>query len=294
MVDKKQIEQWVQQGTITQDQANKILTESSTEKTVNLSLAELVIRKLLGVILVLSVIPPLINPIILILVIPCLIYAVHMLIGKNYNLVLNFFAFIIGCLLYIFSVFKSFKLILFYTPSNNNDFIGFFLFNPFIIVLFISALFMLIHNILYFNKRYSVSPSRGKISLLIVFVIIIGAILLPLSKNLEAKTGQIRGTNPNGSKQNVVITYDSNRWLYVFKRTNENDKPISIEKIFGNKEEINFNDSRLGIVDVSIIEGRLVIDPLKTAVITIQSPTPLYTATFVIENQLADSFVFVK
>ncbi|MCG2688052.1 hypothetical protein L6250_00185 [Candidatus Parcubacteria bacterium] len=262
----------------------------------SLSLTELIIRKLLGVILILSIIPPLINPVTLILVIPCLIYAVHMLVGKKYNLVLNLFAFIISCLLYIFSVFKSLKLILFYAPSSHNDFRGFFLFNPFILILFISALFMLVNNFLYFNKRYSVSKLRGKISLLIAVIIILGATLLPLSKSLEIKTGRIQEMNPNGSKQNVLVSYDSSgkRWTYVFKRENETDRPLYIQKIFGNKEEISLNDKRMSITDAATAEGQLIIDPLKTAVITIQSPTPLYTATFVIENQLADSFIFVK
>lgn len=102
--------------------------------------------------------------------------------------------------------------------------------------------------------------------------------------------------NPNGSKQNVLVSHDSpgNRWTYVFSRENGTDRPLSIEKIFGNKEEISLNDKRMSITDAAIAEGQLVIDPLKTAVIIIQSPTPLYTATFVIENQLADSFIFVK
>jgi len=258
--------------------------------------AEVFFRKILGVFLLLSAFPLLINPITIPLIILCIAFAVYMLSDKKYNLTFNLIGLIIGCLLYFAAVFKSLKVLLFYTAQSNNDFIGFLLFNPAIILLLISSLFMFIQGMLYENASYKESKNRGWVSFGIVLVSVLLFFGLPMTKHPQIKTGLIEGTNPNGSKQNVLVSFDAanKEWTYVVKRKNETDKPLILTSLFKNKQQIMENDTNVTIEKGEINYDKLTIEPFNEAVITIRSNEPIYTMTFTIENSLADSYTFIK
>lgn len=261
-----------------------------------LSFAEVFLRKILGVLLLISVIPLFINLITIPLIIFCIFFAIYMLSGKKYNLTLNLFGLIIGGLAYFFIIFNVLKVVMFYMAQNNNDFIGFFLFGPAIILLFISSLFMFLQGMLNENFTYKESKNRGWVSLGIAVVIILLIFGLPMLKQPQIKTGLIDGINPNGSKQNVLISFDENNkeWTYIIKRKNETDKPLVLTSLFENKQQIMEENENIDIKNGVMNYGRLTIEPFNEATITIRSDEPIYTMTFTIEGSLADSFTFIK
>ena len=257
---------------------------------------EVFLRKLLGILLLLSAAPLIINPITIPLIVLCIVFAGYMLSGKKYSLNLNLLGLIVGCILYFIGVFNSLKVTLFYTVPGNNDFVGFLLFGPSIILLSISALFMFTQSILYENTSYRESKNRGWISFGIVFVSILLVLGLPMTKQLEIKTGAYEGLNPNGSKQNAVISFDAEtkEWIYVIKRKNETDEPLVLSALFVNKEQLTETDQNVAIEDGTMTDGKLTIKPFKEVTITIRSYEPFYTATFMLENNLADSYKFIR
>ena len=257
---------------------------------------EVFLRKLLGILLLLSAVPLIMNPITIPLIVLCVVFAGYMLSRKRYSLNFNLLGLIIGCILYFMGIFNSLKVTLFYTVPGNNDFVGFLLFGPAVILLSISALFMLTQGILYKNTSYRESKNRGWISLGIFFVGILLVLGLPMAKQLEIKTGVYEGLNPNGSKQNVVISLDAKtkEWIYVIKRKNETDKPLVLSALFVNKEQLMGVDQNVAIENGTMTDGKLTIEPFKEVTITIRSNEPFYTATFKIENSLADSYKFVR
>ncbi|MDD5098357.1 MAG: hypothetical protein PHD31_01400 [Candidatus Pacebacteria bacterium] len=258
--------------------------------------AEVFFRKLLGIFLLLSAFPLLVNPITIPLIILCLVFAIYMLSGKKYNLTLDLLGLIIGCILYFLGVFNSLKVVMFYTAQSNNDFVVSMLFCPAIILLLISSLFMFFQGILYENDSYKKLKNRGLISFGIVIVSILLVFGLPMTKHLQVKIGLIEGMNPNGSKQNVLISFDAanKEWTYIVKRKNETDKPLVLISLFKNKQQIMENDENVVIKNGIMDYDRLTIEPFNEATITIRSTEPIYTMTFTMENSLADSYTFVK
>lgn len=258
--------------------------------------AETFFRKILGVLLLLSAFPPLINIITIPLVVFCIAFSIYMLSDKKYNLTFNLIGLIVGGLLYFVAVFNSLKVLLFYTAQNNNDFIGFLLFNPAIILLLIGSLFMFVQGLLYENSLYKESKNGGWISFGVFLLSILLVFGLPMMKQPQVKIGVIEGINPNGSKQNALISFNATNkeWTYVVKRKNETDKPLILTSLFENKQQITENDKNVTVENGKMADGKLTIDPLNEAVITIRSNEPIYTMTFTIENSLADSYTFIK
>lgn len=285
-----------------QEQNKNIYTNSPREGQTNSrenlkpTFIEVFLRKLLGILLILSAVPLIMNPITIPLIILCVVFGVYMLSGKKYRLGLNLLGLIVGCILYFMVIFNSLKVTLFYIVPGNNDFVGFLLFGPSIILLSISALFMFIQGILYKNTLYRESRNRGWISFGIVFVSILLVLGLPMAKQLEIKTGAYEGLNPNGSKQNVVISFnaETKEWIYVIKRKNETDRPLILSALFVNKKQLMETDKNLTIENGTMTDGKLTIEPFKEATITIHSNEPFYTATFKIDNSLADSYKFLR
>ncbi|MFA6348537.1 MAG: hypothetical protein WCX30_03880 [Candidatus Paceibacterota bacterium] len=266
------------------------------EQKLKPSLVETFIKKFLGVLLLLSAIPPLINPMTIPLVIFCIVFAIYILSNKKINLTFNLIGLIIGGLLYFLTIFNSFKILMLYTAQNNNDFIGFLLFGPAVILLLISSLFMLSQSLLCENSSYKESKNRGWISLGTLFIIILLVLGGPMIKQPQIKIGLLDGMNPNGSKQNVLVSFDekNKEWLYIVKRKNETDKPFVLTSLFKNKEQIIEESENITIRNGILSYGRLTIEPFNEAIITIRSDKPIYTMTFTLENNLADSYIFIK
>ena len=276
-----------------QEQNKNIYTNRENLKP---TFIEVFLRKILGILLLLSAVPLIINPITIPLIILCVVFAGYMLSRKRYSLKFNLLGLVVGCISYFLGIFNSLKVILFYTVSGNNDFIGFLLFGPAVILLSISALFMFTQGIFYKNTSYKKSKNRGWISFGIVFVSILLVLGLPIAKQLEIKTGVHEGLNPNGSKQNVVISFnaEAREWIYAIKRKNETDKPLVLSALFVNKEQLMGADQNVTIENGTMTDGKLTIEPFQEVSITIRSNEPFYTATFMLENNLADSYKFVR
>jgi len=200
---------------------------------------------------------------------------------------------LIGGVLY-FSIFNSLKLLLFYAPSTNNDFRGLLIFDPFIIMLFISSLFAIAQEILHKNTSYNNSKHKGLTSaflLIFIFLLVLG---LPLIKQFNVKLGVHEGINPDGSKQNVIISSDKekNEWTYIIKRENNSNEPLFILAIYGNKTKLN--QENISVENGYFVDGKLTVDPQKEVIVTVHSSEPFYTMTFDIENSLSDSYIFTK
>lgn len=258
-----------------------------------LTFVEMFLRKILGVLLILSAIPLLLNIITIPLVIFCIAFGIYLVSGKRYNMTFDLFGLIIGCVLYFLAVFNSFKVMLFYAVTSNNDFRGFLIFSPAIILLLIGSLYTFIQVILYSNASYRESKSRGMVSFFVFLVSILLVLGLPMLKQLDVKLGTHEGLNPDGSKQNVVISLDQEEWTYVIKKKNSSDMPLVVSALFGNKERLGESDN-VTIENGNLTDGKLTINPQKEAIITIRSDHPFYTLTFDIEGSLADSYNFVK
>ncbi|MDD5569132.1 MAG: hypothetical protein PHG23_01840 [Candidatus Pacebacteria bacterium] len=254
------------------------------------------IRTVLGVLLLLSAIPLIMNFITIPLIILCFVFAVYMLRNKGYNMALNLIGLFAGIALYFFlGVFNSFKVMLFYAPINNNDFIGFLLFSPAVILLLLCSLFMFVQGLLYENGQYRESKSRGLITFGIFLLSALLVFGFPMTKQLEVKTGSLEGENPNGSRQNVIISFDGSnkQWMYIVKRKNETDKPLIVTAVYGNKTQLTETDNIM-IENGAMSGNKITIEPYKEAIITIYSKEPLYTMTFTFSDTLADSYKFIK
>lgn len=258
--------------------------------------AEVFFRKILGVLLLISAFPLFVNPITIPLIIFCVAFAIYILSDKKYNLTFNLFGLIVGGLLYFLNIFNSLKVMVLYTAPSNNDYIGFLLFGLAAILLFTSSLFMFLQGLLYENASYKESKNKGWISLGIGFISVLLVLGLPMAKQLQIKMGLLDGVNPNGSKQNVFVSFDENNkeWTYVVKRKNETDKPLILTSLFKNKQQIMEAGESINIKNGVLAYGRLTIEPFSETVITIRSDEPIYTMTFTMENALADSYSFVK
>lgn len=258
-----------------------------------LTFIEAFLRKALGVFLILSAVPLLLNIITIPLVIFCIVFGIYMISGKRYNMTFDLMGLFIGGIIYFLAVFNSFKVMLFYAVPVNNDFRGFLIFSPAVIILLISSLYMFIQGVLRENKSHGEAKNRGTASFMILVFIILLVLGLPMIKHLDVKLGIHEGTTPDGSKQDATVSFSQEHWTYIIKKKNDSDKPLIVSGLFGNKKQLSELDN-ITVKNGDLTDGKLTIGPQEEAVITIRSLQPFYTLTFDIEGSLADSYNFIK
>jgi len=263
------------------------------KNTQSRNIADRIIRLILGILLFLSAIPPLINPITIPIVALAIIVSIYLLVSRKNHRKFEIFIFMVAFALFaIFggNIFNEMKALLLYAPPINNELIGFLLFAPVLVMLLISAAYLLAQGIIPKIKKHE------SLENLVIFAIITSIIFVPIFiKNIEVMEGNLTYGGYGGIKKiEASLEINSNRrFIYTLKETNPDDKPIDIVRIFGNKQEISFDG--LLLEGTSIKDNRLEILPNSTAKITILATEPFFIITMDIENQFPPpSFDFFK